>query len=217
MVKASIIKSSLVRDAMLRVDRKHYIPNKNVLDDEIAYMDSPQRIGYNVTISAPHMHAFALEILKDHLVKGNRALDVGSGSGYLVACMAQMVGDSGKVIGLEYIPQLAKHSQECLSTETGLVYEMYKNKNLQIHEGDGWKGYESEAPYHAMHVGAAAATIPDMLIQQLANNGRLVVPVGPEGGSQELMVIDKDADGNIKKTSAMGVMYVPLVNPSKSK
>lgn len=86
-----IIRSEIVEKAMLEVDRGNYSPVS-------PYMDAPQGIGYGVTISAPHMHAHALELLKDHLVPGERALDVGSGSGYLTACMAIMLGENGSVI-----------------------------------------------------------------------------------------------------------------------
>ena len=90
---------------MLTVDRKFFTIHS-------PYNDSPQSIGHGATISAPHMHAYALEVLKDHLKEGNRALDVGSGSGYLVACFAMMVGKSGKVVGIEHIEELVKKSIE---------------------------------------------------------------------------------------------------------
>merc|ERR1719369_2212272 len=80
---------------MVRVDRGNYVSTN-------PYMDSPQSIGYKVTISAPHMHAYALELLKDHLVEGAHALDVGSGSGYLTACMGYLVGETGKVVGIDH-------------------------------------------------------------------------------------------------------------------
>jgi protein-L-isoaspartate(D-aspartate) O-methyltransferase len=83
-----IIRSDAVESAMLAVDRGNYSRNN-------PYMDAPQGIGYGVTISAPHMHAHALELLKDKLMHGDRALDVGSGSGYLTACMAIMLGEKG--------------------------------------------------------------------------------------------------------------------------
>lgn len=83
-----IIKSARVEEAMSHVDRGNYSPRN-------PYMDAPQGIGYGVTISAPHMHAHALELLKEQLVPGERALDVGSGSGYLTACMALMLGEKG--------------------------------------------------------------------------------------------------------------------------
>merc|ERR1712112_302606 len=88
---------------MLAVDRGNYVGHK-------AYQVASQRIGYNITISAPHMHAHALELLKDHLKPGCRALDVGSGSGYLTACMAHMVGEQGLVVGIDHIAQLVDAS-----------------------------------------------------------------------------------------------------------
>lgn len=91
---------------MLKVDRSNYCPSR------YPYMDAPYSIGYGATISAPHMHAYALEALKDKLVDGSRALDVGSGSGYLTSCMAHMVGPSGTVFGVEHIKELVKQSEE---------------------------------------------------------------------------------------------------------
>merc|ERR1719471_2215563 len=88
----NIIQSEAVKNIMIQVDRGHY-SKKN------AYMDAPQAIGYNITISAPHMHAHALELLKDHLKPGMRSLDVGSGSGYLTVSMALLVGSSGGAVG----------------------------------------------------------------------------------------------------------------------
>lgn len=86
-----IIKSDIIEQAMLSIDRSNYSKHQ-------PFMDAPQSIGYGVTISAPHMHAHALELLKDQLVHGTRALDVGSGSGYLTACMAKVMGSKGYVI-----------------------------------------------------------------------------------------------------------------------
>lgn len=89
-----IIRSDVVHAAMLFTDRGKYAKHN-------PYTDAPQGIGYGVTISAPHMHAHALELLKDHLTAGERALDVGCGSGYLTVCMALMVGETGKAIGID--------------------------------------------------------------------------------------------------------------------
>jgi protein-L-isoaspartate(D-aspartate) O-methyltransferase len=81
---------------------------------------------------------------------------------------------------------------------------------LQLEVGDGWKGWPASAPYDAIHVGAAAARVPDALVDQLAPGGRLVIPVGPEGETQSLAVIDKRKDGTISRHDTMSVMYVPL-------
>merc|ERR1712233_115530 len=96
-----IVKSPEVRNAMLAVDRGNYVANS-------PYQDAPQRIGYNITISAPHMHGHALELLRDHLKPGCSALDVGSGSGYLTACMAVMIVNADQIaaLNLPAVPDL---------------------------------------------------------------------------------------------------------------
>ncbi|XP_040614131.1 protein-L-isoaspartate(D-aspartate) O-methyltransferase isoform X3 [Mesocricetus auratus] len=101
--KNGIIKTDKVFEVMLSTDRSHYAKSN-------PYMDSPQSIGFQATISAPHMHAYALELLFDQLHEGAKALDVGSGSGILTACFARMVGQSGKVIGIDHIKELVDDS-----------------------------------------------------------------------------------------------------------
>ncbi|XP_076782933.1 protein-L-isoaspartate(D-aspartate) O-methyltransferase isoform X9 [Arvicanthis niloticus] len=101
--KNGIIKTDKVFEVMLATDRSHYAKSN-------PYMDSPQSIGFQATISAPHMHAYALELLFDQLHEGAKALDVGSGSGILTACFARMVGHSGKVIGIDHIKELVDDS-----------------------------------------------------------------------------------------------------------
>ena len=104
-----IVKSKEVEVAMKKVDRIFYTKDK---DARSAYTDAPQAIGNAATISAPHMHAYCLELLKDHLRPGMKALDVGSGSGYLTSVFAHMVAPEGKAIGVEHIPELVKESRE---------------------------------------------------------------------------------------------------------
>ena len=100
-----MIKTDRILQALKSVDRGDFVTEDTL---QYAYEDSPMRIGWNATISAPHMHAYCLEWVKDHLSEGAHVLDVGSGSGYLCAVFHQLVGSSGKVVGVEHIPQLAE-------------------------------------------------------------------------------------------------------------
>ncbi|CAI5451717.1 unnamed protein product [Caenorhabditis angaria] len=203
--KNGVFSSERVRIAMELVDRADFAKNN-------PYEDSPQRIGFNATISAPHMHAAALEYLKDHLEPGCSALDVGSGSGYLTACMGIMVGSNGSVVGIEHIPELVKLGIKNLEKNHG---NLLKTGNIKIIEGDGRLGYPSNAPYNAIHVGAAAQGVPQSLIEQLAAGGRMMIPVEMKTGNQVFMQIDKQQNGTIVEKVVEHVVYVPLTDRNK--
>ncbi|ORX92257.1 protein carboxyl-o-methyltransferase [Basidiobolus meristosporus CBS 931.73] len=207
-LKASgIIQSTEVYRAMSLVDRKHYAPIK-------PYDDSPQTIGYGATISAPHMHAYALEYLKGYLKPGMKALDVGSGSGYLTSCMASMVGENGQVVGIEHISELVDLSTNNVKADHP---EFLESGRVQFVTGDGRKGHPENGPYDCIHVGAAAVKTPMALINQLKSPGRMFIPVGSELHSQSIYQIDKDENGEIKEEELMGVMYVPLTDAEKQR
>ncbi|KAH6908370.1 Pcmt1-prov protein [Coprinopsis sp. MPI-PUGE-AT-0042] len=200
---SGILSSDRVAKAMAQVDRANY-----VLDKRDAYDDSPQSIGHGVTISAPHMHAYAAEHLLPHLRPGARVLDVGSGSGYLVSVLHHLVSPGGKVVGIDHIPELVDWSVENLRKD-GLG-EVLESKEIEVVAGDGREGHSPGGPYDAIHVGAAAPTVPPALLEQLAKGGRMFIPVGTH--SQWIEHVDKDEDGHVTKTRVMGVRYVPLTD-----
>ncbi|KAF9667950.1 hypothetical protein SADUNF_Sadunf15G0076300 [Salix dunnii] len=228
-----IISSKKVAEVMETIDRALFVP-----DGTLAYVDSPMAIGYNATISAPHMHATCLQLLEENLKPGMHALDVGSGfqliqilgnavgvvggklvlqcftlfifegTGYLTACFALMVGPQGRAIGVEHIPELANSSLK--NIEKSAAAPLLKEGSLSIHVGDGRQGWPEFAPYDAIHVGAAAPEIPQPLLDQLKPGGRMVIPVG--NIFQDLKVVDKKEDGSISVRSETSVRYVPLTS-----
>lgn len=198
-----VFSSKKVAKVMETIDRGLFVP-----DGTPAYDDSPMSIGYNATISAPHMHAMCLQLLEQNLQPEMHALDVGSGTGYLTACFALMVGPKGRAVGVEHIPELVSSSIE--NIQKSAVAPLLKEGSLSVHVGDGRLGWPEFAPYDAIHVGAAAREIPQPLIDQLKPGGRMVIPVG--NIYQDLKVVDKNLDGSISIRTETGVRYVPLTS-----
>ena len=199
------IQSKRVYDALMNVDRADFTPIG-------PYEDRPQPINYNVTISAPHMHAYCLELLKDHLKPGGKALDVGFGSGYLTVAMSKMMEDKGTAVGIEHIKQLNDFANENISKHHKNLLD---EKKIILIVGDGRKGYEQLKPYDCIHVGAASEEIPQTLIDQLALGGRLVVPVGKPNEGQYIYIFDKDLKGEVTHRKELSVRYVPLTDVDK--
>eukprot|EP00242_Pyramimonas_sp_CCMP2087_P009013 CAMPEP_0198202958 /NCGR_PEP_ID=MMETSP1445-20131203/6185_1 /TAXON_ID=36898 /ORGANISM="Pyramimonas sp., Strain CCMP2087" /LENGTH=228 /DNA_ID=CAMNT_0043874129 /DNA_START=406 /DNA_END=1092 /DNA_ORIENTATION=+ len=197
-----IISNPRVKEAMLSVERAHF-----AADQRDAYQDHPHGIGYGVTMSAPHMHAHCLEVLEPVLHEGASVLDVGSGTGYLTACMGHMVGAQGKAYGIDHVPELVASGIANIEKSAD-TKQMLTEGRVVFVTGDGRLGLEEFAPFDAIHVGAASPEMPDMLKRQLKVGGRLVVPVGR--GEQWIMQIDRTGENTWTEEPLMGVRYVPL-------
>ncbi len=180
--------------AMKAVPRHKFVPDKYITS---AYDDSPLPIGYGQTISQPYIVAYMTEVL--NLKKTSTVLEVGTGSGYQAAILSPIVK---QVYTIEIISELAKSAAIRLKN---LGYD-----NVDVAIGDGYYGWNKYAPFDAIIVTAAAGHIPPPLLEQLKKNGRMVIPVGGSFTVQNLILINKDGDGNITTRNLIPVRFVPL-------
>ncbi len=193
-IKARGVKDEKVLRAMEKVPRHLFVPQE-YLDE--AYDDHPLPIGYGQTISQPYIVAYMTELL--NLKPGDKVLEIGTGSGYQAAILAEITDE---VYTVEIIPELARSAEERLRR---LGYDKIKVLNA-----DGYYGWEEHAPYDAIIVTCAPDHIPQPLVQQLKDGGRMVIPVGPPGGLQTLWLVEK-VGGEVRTYSMMGVLFVPML------
>ncbi|KAK0385490.1 hypothetical protein NLU13_6670 [Sarocladium strictum] len=219
MAKNGLITDERVKDAFVKVDRAHYAPVR-------PYEDSPQSIGHRATISAPHMHAAAVEHMLPYLVPTGtcprRILDVGSGSGYLTHILAELSGPDSLVVGLEHIVELRDLGSRNMSrSEDG--QRLLAEGRVKFCVGDGRLGWieasASSSPdgsnsWDAIHVGASAREVHPELIRQLKAPGCMFIPVDDDsyGDSQHVWKIEKDQQGQVTQKRLFGVRYVPLTD-----
>jgi len=180
--------------AMAKVPRCEFVPGPLVGE---AYEDHPLPIGYNQTISQPYIVALMTELLQ--IQPGQRVLDVGTGSGYQAAILAEV---GAQVYSIEIVEPLARSSAELLR-RLGYV-------NVQVKQGDGYWGWPEHAPYDAIIVAATADHIPPPLVAQLKPGGRLVIPLGDVRAQQSLVLVEKGPEENITMRNIAPVMFVPL-------
>jgi protein-L-isoaspartate(D-aspartate) O-methyltransferase len=183
-----------VMDAMAAVPRHRFVPDGQV---EQAYQNRPLPIGRGQTISQPYIVAFMTDLLK--VRKGDRVLEVGTGSGYQAAVLASI---AGKVYTIEIVKALADEARERLMR---LGYA-----NVEVRAGDGYAGWPEAAPFDAIMVTAGAPHLPPALVEQLKPGGRMVIPVGPASAVQSLTLVEKRADGSVTQRDVLPVRFVPL-------
>jgi len=188
------ISDQLVLNAMRTVLRHEFVPEEYLSS---AYNDHPLPIGYGQTISQPYIVALMSEVLQ--LNPGEKVLEIGTGSGYQGAVLAEMGMD---VYTVEIISELAEQAEQRLN---GLDYQQ-----VAILNADGYFGWEEHAPYDAIIVTAAPDHLPQPLVEQLKPGGRLVLPIGPVGATQTLWVFDKDLNGELQASNLGAVRFVPL-------
>jgi protein-L-isoaspartate(D-aspartate) O-methyltransferase len=187
------IKDERVLAAMAKVPREEFIP---VDSRAYAYEDGPLPIGYDQTISQPYIVAFMTEQLRPK--PSDRVLEIGSGSGYQAAILAELVAD---VYTIDIVEPLAKTAEATLQR---LGY-----KNVHITAGDGYKGWPEEAPFDAVIVTCAPEKVPQPLVDQLKDGGRMIIPVG-ERFAQQLYLLEKK-DGQLKESVTLPVRFVPML------
>ena len=185
-----------VADAMRKIDRANFIPPELAPH---AYHDTPLPIAHGQTISAPGVVALMSKLL--YVRAGMTVLEVGTGSGYQAAILAELVGKKGRVITIERIEWLVSFAKENCK-RAGY-------KNIEFIHADGTKGYEKEAPYSRIIVTAAARAVPSALTTQLTEGGKLVIPAG-SAYYQDLLIIEK-AKGELHTQSTIPVIFVPLI------
>lgn len=193
------VKNKRVLDAMRKVPRHKFVRPR---ERRYAHDDRALPIGHAQTISQPYIVAFMTELL-DPKPK-HKALEVGTGSGYQAAVLAELVS---KVYTIEIIEELGKPAKERLDK---LGYE-----NVEVKVADGYHGWEEHAPFDSIIVTCAASHVPPPLIKQLKTGGKMCIPVGPVFGAQHLLIITKQEDGTVKSRDVLPVRFVPLVGHNK--
>ena len=196
-LRARGIRDQRVLQAMAAVPRHSFVPGNDL---QTAYGDHPVAIGHRQTISQPYIVALMTELIQPR--PDSRVLDVGTGSGYQAAVLAELVGE---VFTIEILPELATTAQDRLQA---LGYQ-----NIQFRSGDAFAGWPEAGLFDGIIAAAAPADIPDALVEQLAPGGRLVLPVGTD--SQRLVIVTKGDDDTVTREDAGAVAFVPMTGQAE--
>lgn len=202
LIKDGYLKTPAIIEAFKKIKREDFVSPE---DKKYVAVNVPLAIGYGQTISQPLTVAFMLEQLQPK--EGDNILDVGSGSGWAAALLAQIVGEKGKVYAIEIVPELKKFGEE-----NAAKYNFIKKGISKFFCADGRKGLLEFAPFDNILVSAASKDIPPKLLEQLKVGGRLVIPLGRQYESQDIVAIDKRGKNEFKEKRFPGFVFVPLVS-----
>ena len=196
LIKDGYLKSDLIIEAFDNISRIEFVPDDLELEAEA---DVTLPIGFGQTISQPSVVAFMLELLAPQ--KGQKIMDVGSGSGWTTALLSHIVGKKGKVIALEIIKELSEFGRNNADK-----YGFVKNEIAQFHNIDGSKGFSEQAPFDAILVSAVADEIPVALKNQLKIGGKMVIPV-----RNSIIYLERESEDKFFKEEFPGFSFVPLI------
>ncbi|MBX3423180.1 MAG: protein-L-isoaspartate(D-aspartate) O-methyltransferase [Pirellulaceae bacterium] len=191
------ISNQQVLQSMRTVPRHLFVPAELV---DAAYEDRPLPIGFEQTISQPYIVGLMTELVQPQ--PQHRALEIGTGSGYQAAVLAELVD---QVYGIEIVPALADQAAQRL---VQLGYD-----NVTVRYADGYRGWPEQAPFDIIIVAAAPTEIPQPLLDQLAPGGKMVIPIG--GASQDLRLVERLADGELRERQVAGVRFVPMTGEAQ--
>jgi protein-L-isoaspartate(D-aspartate) O-methyltransferase len=197
LIKGGYLKRRRIIAAFKKIDRKNFVPQD--LEEEV-YINTPLPIGWGQTISQPATVAFMIELLEPE--KGNIILDVGAGSGWQTALLAEIVGKKGKVIAMELLEKLAEFGKANVEK-----YNFLKTKRVEFIHGDAEHGLPDKAPFDRIIAAASAQAIPEAWKKQLKVGGRIVAPVG-----NSVTLLIKKSETDFEKFENPGFAFVPFVS-----
>jgi len=207
LIQKGYLKTPEIIEAFRQIKRLDFLPASmaegNETLQELAELDEALPIGWGQTISQPLVVAFMLELLEPK--GGEKILDIGSGSGWTTALLAYLVGQGGRVIAMEIIPELAEFSKANVAK-----YNFIKGGVVEVIRGDGSKGYPQEAPFDKILSSASALKIPQAWQEQVKPGGKIVSPI-----KESIWLLEKTSDSQFKKQEFPGFLFVPLQTTSR--